>query len=656
MVTAWDTETHLIEPGLLAPPLVCLQWDSGYGPNLLHRQHARPQVESMLRGRDVLVGHNVAFDFGIVAAQWPDLIPAIFAKYDRNEVTDTMLREQLVMISRGTFRSQMGNDGELYPVTYHLADCVQRHFGRRLKKDGHRMFYRAFTDTPDIAHWNARAFEFQEQCRRGEWPEWTSLCSEADKKGLLEAGPEEAAGYALEDARVTLQLYQSQRDCFDSSVFVDEYRQARAAFALHLCSTWGIYTDPPAVDKLEGELTREFETIRTDLQEAGLIRDDGTADTAAARDAMVRACEEDGVALVRTRGGAVSLSAEACDRFEDESIIGQYSRYLTVRKTLSNDIKMLRAGCENPIQPRYGMAESGRTRASKPNIQAINRGAGIREAFRPRPGKVFAQADFEGLELHTLAQWCVTVIGWSELAKALNARTDVHTLTAANMLGIPYETALARKKAGDAEIKEYRQRAKAVNFGLPGGLGAKKLARYAKVNYGVAMTIDEATAAKAMWLRLYPEMNEFFRLAAVATNNPARLGDETHIFSGRIARNMRYSKLCNGRFQGLGADAAKEALWRVARACYADSSSVMYGDRPVAFIHDEIICETDADDTAHDSAMELGRLMCEGANVFLPDVPARVEPQLMRVWSKKAEPVYDARGRLIPWDLPNLEA
>jgi len=51
---------------------------------------------------------------------------------------------------------------------------------------------------------------------------------------------------------------------------------------------------------------------------------------------------------------------------------------------------------------------------------------------------------------------------------------------------------------------------------------------------------------------------------------------------------------------------------------------------------------------AHDVAIELGRLMLLGANEFLPDVPARVEPLLARCWSKKSKPVY-SNGRLVPW-------
>jgi DNA polymerase I-like protein with 3'-5' exonuclease and polymerase domains len=638
MTVAFDTETHLIEPGLLAPPLVCAQWTvDGDAPSLVHRANTYERVIEWLESDHVLVGHNIAYDMGVIAAQYPWLMPLILRAYNQDRVTDTQIREQLIMIARGEFRSYADADGDLHPVKYSLADCVRRHFSTELKKDGWRLFYRAFDQTPNTLDWHEVATRFQDACRRGEWPDWASAVTDKDRQGLLAARPEEAVLYALEDARVTHRLYESQRTHFSPDTFTDEFRQARAAFALHLSSCWGIYTDKDAVDQLEVTLRAELETLQSDLMAEGLIRENGTADTKAAAQAMETACGEDGIPVIRTKGGKVSLSHEACERFDEGSIIRDYSRFLQVRKQLSNDIAMLRAGCDVPIQPRYDMADTGRCRASKPGIQAISRGNGIREAFRPRPGTVFIQSDFEGLELHCMAVWCLEKFGHSAMADALNAGRDVHLDTAASLMGITYEEALPRKK----ELKDQRQKAKAINFGYPGGLGAKKLVRYAWTQFGVKMTEGEAAQAKLLWLRRYPEFIDFFATAARGGE------EETHIFTGRKRGGLRYSALCNGRFQGLGADAAKEALWRVTEATYTPGSP-LYGAHVVAFVHDEIIMEIE-EERCHEGAMELGRLMRAGADLYLGRVPVRLEPLAMRLWSKKAEPVYKD-GRLIPWE------
>jgi len=668
-VISFDSETWLIEPGCMAPPLVCVQWSvDGGSPQILHRDRARATVEGWLRGSDTLVGHNVAYDMGVIAAQWPDLLPLIFAKYDRDEITDTMLREQLLRIAVGTFRREQVGD-EWLPVKYSLADCIRRHFGRNLKKEGWRLFYRCFDQVPNVEEWPEYAMHFMADGRAARWPEWAiAIPTDEDRAGLLASTVSEATEYALADATNTYQLKDAQDSAgtFYADLYSDQFRQARAAFALHLSSCWGLYTDADAVEKLAVVLEAEFAGLTFELQQLGIVKPDGSATIAVAREWMIRACEEAGVPTMATKKGAVSLSAEACARFDPEEdgdldnlsdaadAVCKYSRFQRVRKTLSNDIEMLRAGCDVPIQPRYGLAETGRTRATKPNIQAINRGHGIREAFRPRQGTVFAQADFEGLELHTLAAWCLEVIGWSHLADTLNAGQDVHLAMAADLMGVTYDDALARHKAHDPEMKEWRQRAKALNFGLPGGLGAEKFALYAKASYGVHITIEEARQYKARWLQRFPEMNEFFRLASMATNNPDKLGTEIHLFTKRLRGGSRYSALCNGRFQGLGADAAKEALWRVTRACYVEPGSALYGSRVVAFVHDELIIES-AEAVAPEAAVELGRVMMAGANVYLGRVPVRLTPQLMSVWSKKAEPVYGTDGRLIPWTAPVIE-
>jgi DNA polymerase I-like protein with 3'-5' exonuclease and polymerase domains len=363
---------------------------------------------------------------------------------------------------------------------------------------------------------------------------------------------------------------------------------------------------------------------------------------------MVAACEAEGLAIPKTKTGKVSLAAGVCERFEDFTTIGRYSRYLTVRKTLSNDIELLRKGVEYPVQPRYDLADSGRTTCSKPNIQALNRGAGIRECFIPREGSVFIAADFSALELHTRAVWCLEVLGYSKLAETLNAGIDAHLQMAARMLNVPYAEAKTRK--AEPFIKEARQRAKAINFGRPGGLGDAKFVQYAKASYGVTLSQEEAAQSKKDWLEDQPEVIDFFRLASEATSNPSGLAQETSLFTERTVGATRYSALCNRRFQGLGADAALQALWLVTRACYIDKASPLYGWHVVAFVHDEIICEG-PEASAHEALGELEALMQRGANTYLSRVPAKTEGVCMRRWSKNAKLLRDATGRVIPWDV-----
>jgi hypothetical protein len=54
-----------------------------------------------------------------------------------------------------------------------------------------------------------------------------------------------------------------------------------------------------------------------------------------------------------------------------------------------------------------------------------------------------------------------------------------------------------------------RQRAKAINFGKPGGMGNARLQSYAKSGYGVELDEDEVEAFSESWFGLFPEMRDF---------------------------------------------------------------------------------------------------------------------------------------------------
>ena len=67
-------------------------------------------------------------------------------------------------------------------------------------------------------------------------------------------------------------------------------------------------------------------------------------------------------------------------------------------------------------------------------------------------------------------------------------------------------------------------------------------------------------------------------------------------------------------FQALGSDCAKHAVRLVQRACYVEPTSPLFNSRLVAFVHDELIAETDDGPGMHDAAYEMCRLMAMGAN------------------------------------------
>lgn len=667
----------------MAPTLVCVTVQTSGKPDIRDANSARVLLAGLLKSDVLIVGHNVAYDLAVVCEAFPELRSAVFDAYASDRVADTMIRQQLLDIAAGTYRGRLGDKGKWIVHRYGLEDIARRCAGLVLKKTGFRLFYSFFRDVP-IDRWDAharalqiRAAAYREGAEDAAFDRARRIIGEAkwhdELEGLIAAAPQEARTYALDDVAATFAVYMAQEK--HVALLHDQYRQTRAAFWLHLASAWGLRTDGVGVDRLREETQAQYDDVFADLLASALVRPDGRRDTKAAKRLMVEVCQRDNLPLRRTDAhegdqakckgadGAplpaghqacvehICLDADACTATGDETLTA-YAELSTLKKVLSNDVEALSKGTHLPVHPSYGLAETGRTTCRGPNIQNLRRKAGIREAFVPRPGKVFAQADYPQLELYTLAQCCVSWLGRSKLADALNGGLDPHLWVAAHIVGTSYDEAAKRLERADEEIDAARQTAKVANFGFPGGLGIAKLVVFAKKTYRVDLSEARAKALKEQWFAAWPEMPHYFaRINALCDTADGRARVET-LFTKRVRGGASYCAACNNGFQALGSDCAKNAGFLISRALYVDQGSPLFNSRLVAFVHDEFIVETEDSPRAHDAATELARLMCEGANVYLPDVPiktSKLKPLLMRRWSKRAKPAFDSQGRLVPW-------
>src|SRR5690606_36655049 len=129
----------------------------------------------------------------------------------------------------------------------------------------------------------------------------------------------------------------------------------------------------------------------------------------------------------------------------------------------------------------------------------------VRECFVPRPGYCFIDIDNEGLELATLAQTEIWVLGVQSKADFLNSGGDAHTLTGATIHGerLTWQEYKALCKT-DKEAKNIRNLAKVPNFGKPGGMANMTLVSFARTSYGLRITEDEAERIGAFWEEANP--------------------------------------------------------------------------------------------------------------------------------------------------------
>ena len=623
-----DLETHLFGPGNMAPKPVCMSFDAGEGGHLVPwwtgeaEEILKECLRSAARGEVVLAAHKASYDFSCILNHASHLGPLIFAAYAADGITCSRTREKLLDIAEGKLRGSYNDQGEWIDSDYRLNVLSQRYFDFEMDKgaDGYRTRYSELDGVP------------------------------------IEQWPQRAIDYAIEDAVYgrKLILHQKDRAAGLGYSMPTEFLEARACFSLQLMQCWGIHTDGPKVHALWEKTEARMLELRRLLLDAELMvpkrKKDATAlakyglegnspeeilfrkDMKAIRD-RIEGYWPEGIGPIPRSPKTQQLKTgkdilEMCDHPGLQGLI----EFNSLQKSGSTYVKKMFEGIEHPIHANFDVlgASSSRTSCRGPNLQNQPRLPGVRECFITRQGRVFLACDFNSQEMRTLAQTCLDIVGKSKLAERYqkNPNFDPH------------------QDFADSHGGE-RQHCKIANFGIPGGMGAGGLMRYAK-GYGETWTHRFATEIRKSYFLQWPEMNDYFRHVRSLVGD-ANFGYMTIPQSGFKRGGVGYTDCANGYFQGLAAAASKNALFEVVRRCYdVTMNSWLYQSRPVLFIHDEVVTET-PEEVGHEAAMEMERVMAEGMAKYVPDVPPMAEATLMTYWSKKAKRVFD-NGRLVAWN------
>lgn len=703
---AFDTETHLIQPGLLAPPLVCGSWASiKLGGELTDKSPTVDNFVLALRSDTILVGANIAFDMAVMIEAGVD-VKAVFPKYNRDEVYDIQIAEMLNAIAGGHLGKDPRTGGDIIdPSTgkrgrYSLASCVDMVLGRKNAKQNDYWRYRyAILEQVDMSRW-----------------------------------PEEARQYPVDDAQNTLEVATGQVEKHRN--LQDIGHQVRAAFALHLASAHGFRTNKAKVDALENNARAKRAEDTEYWQKKGFIGTDdreGKKEGRAVKQALAKAygayrfcptcngfgkidngkvfCTDKNIAtrklvgsgcdgtgldlsdapmLARTPTGGIQAGRDLLSDSGDEDLI-DFAEYQEDDKLLNVYVPFLRKGTEGPLNPRPNvLVASGRTSYDEV-MQQMPRKGGIRECFEPRPGFVYCSTDYSSGELCTLAQVTLWTVGHSKMAEVINDSKDpgaLHSAYGAKLVGVEPAELMRRIKAGDKQAAGFRQAAKALNFGLPGGMGAAKLVlskrkknegvtegpdgkKYIGIRFCILVggaekcgiekitewrgracapvckrCVELAEALKQEWLGFFTEMPAYFNWVS---RNVDASGELRQFVSNRVRGGLSFCDGANTMFQGLLADGAKRALWYITEEMYCDENSQLYGNRVNAFFHDETFSEL-REETAHLSGPRQAELMVKGLKEYVPDVYVECLPALMRYWSKDAKTVYDDDKKLIVWE------
>ena len=512
--------------------------------------------------------------------------------------------------------------------------------------------------------------------------------------------PPEAAQYAIDDAtwaRKGFEWQEARRQPRYHGSMNSEALQVYADTALRLFSATGFRIDQQQVAKVTAYVDAELAKSSVVLELNGIVRPNGSVCQAVLFDRIKAAWEKKGRYPMLTATGEISASAEVLEELDGvDPVLDLYADRSGMIKIKTGFLPNLTSGWvwsnydvlkETGRTSSYGNSDKSRRQPLYPavNIQQIPKKDGVRECFLPPVGTVMCSTDYASLELCSVAQVTYTLLGFSIHREKINQGYDLHSYLGSGMAltlepvvvnlqidrDLAYQALVKNRKAQVPDedqspeavrartlkksAGEWRNFAKPVGLGYPGGLGPATCVVLGKTQYGVSMTEDQSTVFRELWRQTYPEMPMYFQWVNKQTD-PHFPGQDMYCYEtqgfNRFRAACTYCAAANGKaMQSLSADGAKRSVCWLARAMSGavapDSAFDLLSDcTPLAFIHDENLAALPEDLLTTERALLQAQLMVEAMKVHMPDVRISCEPALMRHWTKAAEAVWvDQPGR-----------
>lgn len=516
-ILAFDTETTVIEDDASVPDLVIATASDGERHVIL----AADKVADFLLAHraHVIVFHNVAFDFWVLERRLAadgreDARQTLWAMAAGNQLRDTMLLDMLL---------RLGRDGN-GSAPRDLGALASEHAGLELNKsDPYRTRYAEIKGKP---------------------------LGKVNRRFLT---------YAIKDAVATIHayaaLFQAAEDLMQQNVelydpqlaarygVLTEAIQVQGAIALAAVSRNGMHIDIERIRGLREELERRRDDLVGMVEEAvggdselaalgiaedGLFKraEDGSPDLSESgairvlKKTLLKVLDHVAATIEKRRGepidipqtprsNAISTKEEHWSRYRDDHpFIDRWLTLNSVQKRLQFANTYADLGV---VHPRYNvLMRTGRTSCARPALQQLPRHGGVRECFVAASGHLLMSIDYAAIELRTLAAVCESRFGFSKLGDVIRDGMDPHAYTASLVRGVPLDEFMTLQDSDPKAFAGDRQRAKAINFGVPGGLGAKTLVTYAATNYGVQLTDEDAKTFRDRLINeVYPELRVY---------------------------------------------------------------------------------------------------------------------------------------------------
>jgi DNA polymerase I-like protein with 3'-5' exonuclease and polymerase domains len=218
----------------------------------------------------------------------------------------------------------------------------------------------------------------------------------------------------------------------------------------------------------------------------------------------------------------------------------------------------------NEWQDDEGGAVSGRLSVKDPAIQTIPVrtiwAQRIRQAFIAPPGYVILGQDYSQGELKIAA--CLA--NEENMINAYLKGIDLHSITASTLAGWSWDAFMALKESDHEKWENIRYLGKAGNFGLIYGMSPEGFKMYAKFEYGLDLTDDEAEEKHGAFFGLFPGLHPWH-------DRYRNLAYENGIVRSPLGR-IRHLPLIRSPDRYMRSKAGRQAINSPVQSCLSDMS------------------------------------------------------------------------------------
>lgn len=308
-----------------------------------------------------------------------------------------------------------------------------------------------------------------------------------------------------------------------------------------------------------------------------------------------------------TTADVMGTSKEELGKYVHIPIIQQILRIKKLQKELQmiEDYTGKWLQSDGRIYTSYNQmrAASGRMSSSNPNAQQFPR-AIKNIIYLSTPKRKILRGDLPAIEMRIMS----VMANDQAMKKIFIDKKDPHTATAASIL----------KKPLDKVTKEERDKAKAPNFGLQYGMGAKTFVEYSFNNYGVVYTLKQAEEIRELYLSMYKGVRQYHRKHGNLLAEHPTIQVQTLL--GRLVRVDSFTVANNTPVQGSGADIIKLSANLLIKSCKKERLDM----KLINIVHDELVVETSSTDAKRVSSL-LKRSLEVATNFAIQDFVTEVE-------------------------------